>query len=49
MNVPGFKPVHIGHVFDDGARTGAVDALFREFGLEVPALMLASELSLRNN
>ena len=28
VNAPEFKPVHIGHVFDDGARTGAVDVLF---------------------
>jgi FkbM family methyltransferase len=25
---PSFKPVHVGHVFDDGTRTGAVDVLF---------------------
>ena len=27
-NAPEFKPVHVGHVFDDGAHTGAVDVLF---------------------
>jgi FkbM family methyltransferase len=31
-NAPEFKPVHVGHVFDDGERTGAVDVLFENSG-----------------
>jgi FkbM family methyltransferase len=31
-NAPEFKPVHVGHVFDDGERTGAVDILFENSG-----------------
>lgn len=31
---PDFRPVHVGHVFDDGARTGAVDVLFENSAWE---------------
>ena len=31
-NAPEFQPVHVGHVFDDGERTGAVDVLFENSG-----------------